>query len=216
MAIDGNVFALGVGGEGGILTAALDTYVYVFIPGKKGGRIVINDLHAQSKDSASTAEYIKCMRVLGRAAITAAGTAAGTSAFTISTADFAFGLDSGNFNHDATDSLAADDWVAVDQGGDVWTFDQVAGVDTDGVVSIDTGLEEIPAIGDMVYIFGTPDENAHMALRLTNAGADSYFDCAAGDEKGDPMLIINSPTSSTGSLAAGQSITNVSYSYVNK
>jgi len=216
MAIKGNVYALGVGSEGGLHTAAADTYLTIFIPGKKGGRILINELQCQAKDSQATAEYIKCMRVLNRAAVTAAGTAAGTSAVTISTADFAFGLDSDLFNQDATDSLAADDWIALDLGDNVWHFDQVAGVDTDGVVTVDTGLATIPAVGDMMYIFGGAAENAHMALRLGNDGADSYFDCAAGDEKGDPMLILNYPTSSTGTLAAGVSVTRLSYSYVNK
>ena len=214
MGITENVFLTGLGSRG-IATGAIDTFLRMFIPGGgAGNRLVINTLHCQDLDTPSTQSYIKLMRVLDRPTVSVAGVASGTSGFTLTTANIAFG-DSAKWG-DATDSLAADDVVAINLSNGGWEFDMVKAVTTAGFIELDTALTGIAAVGDVVYIFGTDTHSAHTAVQLSTKQGDSYFDVAVGEEKGDPMMITNSSPSTVGTFAAGASVTNVQYSYVNK
>lgn len=214
MSIGSNVYLTGLGSRG-LNIAAADTYLRIFIPGKPGNTLVIDQLHFEGNDSQSTAEYMKVMRVLGRTNVTAAGTAAGTSGFTITTAGFSFG-DSTVWG-EATDQLAADDIVALHLANGTWEWDMVDDVSTTGKITLDTALTGIATIGDEVYIFGSPDKTAHFSHEIPASGAFVVEeDAGMGDEKGDPLLITNYPASSTGTLAAGIAVLNVQYSYVNK
>lgn len=218
MSLDKETYITGIGSVG-VVTGAIDTIVRCFIPGKKGSRININTLHCQTMDTQTTREYMVFMKPLGRTQVTAAGTAAGTSGFTITTASFAYGDSIKNYGI-ATDSVAANNWVAIHLTNGTWEYDQVEDVATTGYITLDTALTGIANIGDQVYFLGTDTHEEHSRVALSTGGkilgGDSYADVASCDEKGDPMFITNNPTSSTGTLAGGTSITALVYTYVNK
>ena len=214
MSIGSNVYLTGLGGKG-THTAAADTYLRIFIEGKPGNTLVIDQIHFVGKDSQSTQEYIKIMRPLARTQVTAAATAAGTSGFTISTASLAFG-DSRKWN-EATDTLAANDIVAIELSDGTWEWDEVNNVSTVSYITLDTALTGKPAIGDNVYIFGTAANAGHQEIEIPAAGTyEVKYNAARTDKKGDPLMVMNYPASSTGTLADGVSVYNVQYSYVNK
>ena len=209
MGISENIYLTGLGSRG-ISNSSADTFLRVFLPGGgAGSRIVINTLHCQNTDTPSTPSYIKLMRVLDRPTVSVAGVAAGTSGFTLTTANIAFG-DSAKWG-DATDSLEADDVIAINLSNGGWEFDMVNNVSTVAYITLDTALTGIAAVGDPVYIFATDTHSAHTAVQLSTLNGDSYFDVAVGDAKGDPMMITNGPPTSLATR-----ITNIQYSYVNK
>jgi hypothetical protein len=212
--ISGNIYLTGLGSVGSV-TAVADTFLRKLIPGKAGSRVVIENLKAQNRGAQSTQGFIVCMKALNVAPITAAGTAAGTSGVTISTANFAFG-DSGKWGG-ATDSIAADDVVVVLQADGTYNMDMVNNVATTGYITLDSALPNLVNTNCYLYIMGTDSYEGHTKLAISGSTHDAeYKECFVGESKGDPCVITNGPVSSTGTIAAGVTLLDATYSYVNK
>lgn len=213
MSLNGNIYVTGLGATGSRANNSNDTYFRALIPGKPGSRILVNRANVTDLGAPSTIEYLVFTRVLNEAPVTAASALAGTSGITISTADFAF--NSSAWAGDATDSIAADDMVVYTQTDGTYQFDMVDNVSTTGYVTLDTALPGLVDTTCKVYIMGSGAENAHTRVPMSSMTADlngdSFFEIAVGYSKGDPMVITNYPTSSSGVKLDG-----VLYTYVNK
>jgi hypothetical protein len=215
MGVNANIYLTGIGAIGyelGETTEPIDQW----IDPKAGSRVVVTDAKAFCGKASQSAALV-FMRVLETEEIAVAATAANTTVVDVGTSlALVFG-DSGEFG-DASDTLAADDYVAIELTDGSYHFDRVAGItSTDGSFHTDTAVSGAFDTTCKVYIFGSTANGGHIEADVSTAQGDNDWGdvIAVGRSKGDPMVVYMT-ASDTGAAATGNAIEGISYGYVNK